>query len=169
MWERKWRKHEVEGRDEGGKDKWKWVDWQPRVSLLIYQQHAWQPPGSKWMCTPQCSELLLSNGDKEQKKKKRRQEGGRGEYAQSKWGREGWLLCLLHQGQTWGKIHSTVTVASICQVSFSLYSTFHAQASSVFFTVKTQKTLNKDGKHQILHINKRNCQPPIESTHTCTF
>lgn len=50
------------------KNKWKRGGWKPQVSLLIHQQHAWQPPDPKWMCTPQGSGPLLSNRDKEQGK-----------------------------------------------------------------------------------------------------
>ncbi len=78
--ERMLRKHKMGGRD-GEMDKCKWREWKPQVSLLIYQQCAWQPLGSKWMCTPQVSGLLLSNGDKEQRE--RGHEGGSRENAQS--------------------------------------------------------------------------------------
>lgn len=136
----------MEGGD-GEKDKWKWVNWQPRVSLLIYQQPAWQRLGLKWMCSPQGSGLLLSNGDKEQRKWG--QEGERGEYAQSKW-MERYLrhdCCVYCSRSRLGKIrcHSIVTLAAIFQVkSMFLCSSFHTHASSMCFTVKHRKHLTNE-------------------------
>lgn len=39
----------------GQKSECKRGDWEPQVSLLIYQLCSWQPRGTKWMCGPQGS------------------------------------------------------------------------------------------------------------------
>ncbi len=124
-WEKRvLRKHGKEGKG-GEKDKWKWGDWKPQVSLLIYQQHGWQPLGSKWMWAPQGSGPLLSNGDKEQRKGG--QEGGRGEYGLSKWRgtclrQDFFVYCT---GASMGKTYSI----------FTLYEGQNFQSSIITITV----------------------------------
>lgn len=48
------RKREIDGR-AGQNSKCRRGDWEPQVSLLIYQLCSWQPRGIKWMCGPQGS------------------------------------------------------------------------------------------------------------------
>lgn len=100
--ERVLKKKEMGGRD-GERGKCKRGDWKPQVSLLIYQLCAWQPLGTKWMCTPQGSGSLLDNGDKEPELR-----AGR---------RERWIHTESMKGWAWGGVSSAEAIIRLTSVS----------------------------------------------------